>query len=631
MTDQPQKGLGIHITADPDHAEIAQSQKAEETVQRSLRLLLVSDLAPQTASGDGSGPAVLHRVDPHRFDAFIQQMAPRLVVKIPNKISESPRMLKVDLTFSSLKAFHPEQVVQQIPELAQLLAIRMQVGQVRRSEIDLETLKTRLRELDVDSDWVDRLYQLLAEPAPPVPPPAPASSRPSESPPDPGDALDRIFEMVDAGEEEPEPVPPASEATVSDLVEMLVGAFREAPAARQAVSASAIDLLLADLDQILNDQLDALFNHPAFRQVEASWRGLAFLVRRINFRKNIRLDVLTASREDLCAVLNSQVFEPELPAETVRPAPSVLLLDFAFDHGRRDLEDLYALAEGAARLQVPLIASASPAFFGVEAYTDLDGLPPLRQHFAEAEFIAWNKFRNAESSYWLSLALPPFLLRPAYGPDTQVQAFAFEETGWLWGSSALAVAVVVADRFAETGWPTLFSGYRGAGLEDLPIWKSRVGFIPLSALFTESKYGVLAEAGFVVLGCKRNHDAAYVVQAPVVHRAGVYTSEAATQQERARTTLEFQLFLAQASHGLMALRDEIASDPALVDTPAVLEARLRSFLRTPGQTLPDDTVSVVQVEEAGQPARLAVRLKPPRSFLRLPINLVMTVEDPSNG
>ena len=42
--------------------------------------------------------------------------------------------------------------------------------------------------------------------------------------------------------------------------------------------AASIDLRIAQLDEILSDQLNAIMHQPDFQQLEASWRGLKYLV-----------------------------------------------------------------------------------------------------------------------------------------------------------------------------------------------------------------------------------------------------------------------------------------------------------------------------------------------------------------
>ena len=85
----------------------------------------------------------------------------------------------------------------------------------------------------------------------------------------------------------------------------------------------AEDLLLADLDGALDRQVNAILNHPDVRRLEEAWRGLKFLVDRINFRENILLEVLPASKADLDEALYHQVLLPEHQATKQPPLSAI--------------------------------------------------------------------------------------------------------------------------------------------------------------------------------------------------------------------------------------------------------------------------------------------------------------------
>ena len=82
----------MHISSDPETTSITQpgDTPAQKTNQLPLRLLLVSDLAPQTDAVDWSGASHIHRVDKHSFGALMQSLAPRLALEVPNRISQEP-------------------------------------------------------------------------------------------------------------------------------------------------------------------------------------------------------------------------------------------------------------------------------------------------------------------------------------------------------------------------------------------------------------------------------------------------------------------------------------------------------------------------------------------------------------
>src|SRR5690606_28177579 len=60
-----------------------------------------------------------------------------------------------------------------------------------------------------------------------------------------------------------------------------------------------IDGLIAGIDQKISQQLDAVLHHPKFQELESAWRGLKLLVDRTDFRKNVKIEILNCSKEDL--------------------------------------------------------------------------------------------------------------------------------------------------------------------------------------------------------------------------------------------------------------------------------------------------------------------------------------------
>src|SRR5262249_29646632 len=56
---------------------------------------------------------------------------------------------------------------------------------------------------------------------------------------------------------------------------------------------------IAGLDTLLTRQVNAILHHPAFQKLEASWRGLRYLVERVPEGENIKVRVLNVSWKEL--------------------------------------------------------------------------------------------------------------------------------------------------------------------------------------------------------------------------------------------------------------------------------------------------------------------------------------------
>src|SRR5262245_52911590 len=71
-----------------------------------------------------------------------------------------------------------------------------------------------------------------------------------------------------------------------------------------------VDMFIAEIDAKLSAQINEILHHPIFQRLEAAWRGLKFVVDRVDFHENIRVEVLNCSKEDL---LHDFEDSPEIP------------------------------------------------------------------------------------------------------------------------------------------------------------------------------------------------------------------------------------------------------------------------------------------------------------------------------
>ena len=65
------------------------------------------------------------------------------------------------------------------------------------------------------------------------------------------------------------------------------------------VSNALIDDMIAEIDNKMSLQLDAILHNEDFQKMESAWRSLKYLVDHTDFRENIKLELLNVSKEDL--------------------------------------------------------------------------------------------------------------------------------------------------------------------------------------------------------------------------------------------------------------------------------------------------------------------------------------------
>src|ERR1700712_4194593 len=58
-------------------------------------------------------------------------------------------------------------------------------------------------------------------------------------------------------------------------------------------------LAVQRIDQLINDQVNAVIHHPDFQQMEANWRGLDELVKNTSFKSGIVIDILDVTKGEI--------------------------------------------------------------------------------------------------------------------------------------------------------------------------------------------------------------------------------------------------------------------------------------------------------------------------------------------
>jgi len=215
--------------------------------------------------------------------------------------------------------------------------------------------------------------------------------------------------------------------------------------------------LVAQVDQAISGQMRALLHHPAFQALEAAWRGLFFLVRRLPTDVNLKIFLLDIAKPELAADL---VATFELLVENVPGAEpwSVLVGNYTFDQSADDAQLLARMAAVARHAGAPFLAAASTRLLGCDS---LHATPAPRQWRLDKDTVeAWAAVRRLPQAGWLGLALPRFLMRLPYGKQTtSAEMFAFEEFSaalnhehYLWANPAFACACLLAEAYSESGW-----------------------------------------------------------------------------------------------------------------------------------------------------------------------------------
>jgi type VI secretion system protein ImpC len=378
---------------------------------------------------------------------------------------------------------------------------------------------------------------------------------------------------------------PLERAQARDLVGELAAQILQGEVVVNRDLAAALDARIADLDQLLTDQVNAILHHPRFQALEASWRGLQQLVARSETGPLLRIKLLNVTKAELArefqaapdfdqSALFKAVYEEEYGTFGGEPY-AALLGDLEFSRSPEDFKLLEELSHVAAAAHAPFIAAAAPGLFGLDSYQDLGRPRNLASLFETAEYAKWRAFRASEDARYVGLVLPRTLGRLPYGPDTlPVEAFDFQEevdggdhASYLWTNAVFAYGARLTQAFARHGWLAAIRGAEAGGLvEDLPAHSFRTfgGDValkcPTEVAITDRQEKLLADLGFIALvNCKHTSYAAFF-SGQSVQRPRSYESEAANANARLATQLPYIFAVSRIAHYLKAImRDKVGS------------------------------------------------------------------------
>ncbi len=169
------------------------------------------------------------------------------------------------------------------------------------------------------------------------------------------------------------------------------------------IDKAVLDSHIAEIDRRLSLQLDEILHHANFQKMETSWRSLKFLVDRTDFKKNVKIDILDVSKEDVAedfedapetiqSGLYKHVYTDEYDTPGGEPYGAIIS-NFDFSSSPSDISLLQEIAKVSSSCHCPFVGAATPKFFGKESIQDLPKIEDLHNYMERSEFLRWNAFQ----------------------------------------------------------------------------------------------------------------------------------------------------------------------------------------------------------------------------------------------
>jgi type VI secretion system protein ImpC len=428
----------------------------------------------------------------------------------------------------------------------------------------------------------------------------------------------------------------------------------------------AINLRIAQIDELISAQLNEVLHHPSFQKLEATWRGLHYLVMKSETSSRLKLRVLNAPRGDVMkdlekavefdqSALFKMIYEEEYG--TFGGAPYGLLVgDYEFGRHPQDIALLEKISNVAAAAHAPFIGGVNARMFDMTSFTELGVPRDLAKIFESTEMIKWRSFRNSEDSRYVSLCMPHILLRLPYGPDTKpVEGINFTEDTdgtdhgkYLWGNAAWALAERITAAFAEHSWCAAIRGVEGGGkVEGLPTHTFRTdeGEIalkcPTEIAITDRREKELSDLGFISLVHCKNTDFAAFFGAQTANKPKVYDTTQANANAHLSSVLTYLLAASRFAHYIkVMMRDKIGSFQSQTNLTQFLNRWLGNYVLLMDEAsqaqkakypLREGRVDVTEVPGRPGSYRATVFLRPHFQLEELTASIRLVAELPAPG
>jgi len=342
---------------------------------------------------------------------------------------------------------------------------------------------------------------------------------------------------------------------------------------------------IGQLDRLISAQLNEVMHHPDFQKLEASWRGLHFLVNQSETGEALKIRVMSVSKKDLLkdmekaaefdqSTLFKKIYEEEF-GMFGGASYGAFIGDYEFGNNPQDLSLLEKISQVASAAHAPFIAATAPSMFNLDSFADLGGPRDMAKIFQSTEFAKWKSFRDSEDSRYVGLVMPHILMRLPYGQASiPVESFNFEEdvdgtdnSKYLWGNAAFSLGTRLTDAFAKYHWCAAVRGVEGGGLvQGLPVHTFRTdeGDIalkcPTEIAITDRREKELADLGFIPLVHCKGTDYAAFFSTQTTNKPKTYDTPAATANARLSSQLQYIMAVSRFAHYLKSMmRDKLGS------------------------------------------------------------------------
>lgn len=527
-------------------------------------------MAPFQITGDTpweKPPIPVDRMEP---DAATADMGVSAFVSIPVELCPAGGL---DLQFKKLKDFHPDGLVQNNSFLTHLLEAKQFLAQAVTKQLSESEIHAGMKQWpDLPLIQIQSAQKKSLDAQPPKTQPEKTQTA----------AIDNILNMVALPGDVPDPV------SESDLM--------TPTGANQSGS--------GQIDEIVQQVLNLIFEDENFRTAEAAWRGLKLLLQQAGTsdENNVLLEIVPITMGSLEETLNN------MTARLIDNLPALIIIDLPFDSSSFCTGLLEKIASFSETLMVPAVVQITPGFIHLESWNDISRLAFIPHHLEQPAYAKWQTLKSQPSANWVAVSCNRFLIRYPYGTNNLPRKFDFTENQLPWTGSVWAVAGLIAHSFVKTGWPTRFTDWQNIQIESLALHSSTAfGEISTEIILDMDRIDQFKRAGIIPLAAMANKDIVFTPKETTI--AGV--------------SLAYQMFVSRITHFVLWCKESFPEDLSGEELEPRLKKAFIQFWEKSGHSGPEFLDITAGNPDVDGRIPMHIELQPSRKILPKGESVVM--------
>lgn len=466
--------------------------------QEVFRVLVLGDWVGVGRVGDMKSRSPKF-IDRDEFDDVMKDISPEVQIDMSNDRTET-----LSIGFASIDDFHPDSLFERLPVFEEFRDLRKRLQ-------NSETFNSAATEV---KGWISDGGAVCDSGG--------STNEVAESS---GSLLDEILSGSSS------PKSSGDVESLQDLVRELV-----APHIVKIDENEQVQMISA-VDAAISDLMRKILHSPEFQRLEASWRGMYRLVRKVPTGTELKIYLSQMTKNEFCSDLKSSddlsksnLFGLLSGGELGGPW-ALVCGDYSFVTEVDDIAALIRISKISADVGSPFVTHIDSKCF-VTADRESGRIEDVGFGEVDRSEKLWNILRSEESASSLGMMTPRYLGRLPYGNDCDViETFSFEEfisspthDSYLWINPCFLFASLVAQAYSEFGWEL----YREMqqDVTDLPIHVSKIDGQTLvkpcgEFIMSESSCEALVDLGLMPLVSFKDSDRVRIANLKSVAASGV--------------------------------------------------------------------------------------------------------------